>query len=172
MASSDLPDLVDLQDLPPGTSQEAADAASAAVRAYCGWHIAPSITETQTVDGPGGWLLVLPTLYLTELTDVTSDENAVDDPEWSESGLVRHRWWSQKFRGVTATMTHGYDDCPAVIVGVVGSMASRGVAGPGASMTVAGPFTMQYSTGVQGGATGIFGTHLAALAPYRLPGLA
>ena len=44
------------------------DAASAAVRRYCGWHIGPVAEETLVLDGPGGDLLVLPTLRLEAVT--------------------------------------------------------------------------------------------------------
>ena len=40
-------------------------AAQAAVRAYCGWHIAPSLSETLVLDGTGARAFILPTLHLT-----------------------------------------------------------------------------------------------------------
>lgn len=169
---STLPDLLSISEVPAGITADALSAACDAVRDYCGWHIAPSFTETRTIDGPGGDLLVLPTLYLTDLKDVTSDGQAVDDPEWSQSGMVRRRCWSRKFRGIEVTMTHGYDTCPEALKGVVVSMAARGTAGPGASMTVAGPFTMTYGSAMQGGATGFLEAHRTVLDRYRLPGLA
>lgn len=86
------------------------------IRAYCNWHIAPNVSETITVDGPGCSTLFLPTLHLTELTAVTNDGAPVADPEWSESGMVRGASWSSRFRGVTVTMTHGYEDWPAELV--------------------------------------------------------
>ena len=41
------------------------DAASDAIREYCGWNIYPQVTETITVDGSGTSVLLLPTMNLT-----------------------------------------------------------------------------------------------------------
>lgn len=102
----------------PAGAQEQLDAASAAIRRYCGWHIAPSVTADWIVDGPGAALLVLPTLHLTDLSTVSETlggTTTVLDPatvEWSATGVVRKRnsgYWTSQFRGVRATGTHGYD---------------------------------------------------------------
>jgi hypothetical protein len=74
---------------PAGVDEDAWAATVAEVRAFCGWHIAPEVTETLTLDGPGGYVLVLPTLHLVDLVSVTNDGTAVTDPastgtsEWS-----------------------------------------------------------------------------------------
>lgn len=50
--------------LPPDAVIDAAfwnKAANASVRAWCGWHVAPVITETLVLDGNGGTNLLLPT---------------------------------------------------------------------------------------------------------------
>ena len=112
---------VPLADSPPGVDDLGWIEACRAVRDYCGWHIAPSVTETLTVDGPGGALLLLPTLYLTDVSSITSDGHAVTDPEWSQNGMVRG-CWSSKFRGVVAEITHGYDEAPAEVLAVAREM--------------------------------------------------
>ena len=66
-----------LPDAPAGVDAGAWAATVAEVRAYCGWHIAPVVTETLTLDGPGGHLLVLPTLRLVDLLSVTNEGHAV-----------------------------------------------------------------------------------------------
>jgi hypothetical protein len=67
---------------PAGVDEDAWAATVAEVRAFCGWHIAPEVTETLTLDGPGGYVLVLPTLHLVDLVSVTNDGTAITDPEW------------------------------------------------------------------------------------------
>ena len=42
-------------------------AAQGAVRRYCGWHVAPSITETLRLDGYGGRVLTLPSKHITAI---------------------------------------------------------------------------------------------------------
>lgn len=105
------------------------EAAAAQVRALCGWHIAPVITETVHVDSEGGTLLVLPTLRLVELVSVTDvDGNELDDVSWSRHGYLRR---TQRFpegpRAVEVTMRHGYDTVPADLLGAIAERTSRRV---------------------------------------------
>lgn len=97
---------------PPDLFIGADIAVQEAIRGYCGWHIAPIITETVTVDGSGGCVQLLPTLRLVDLVSISNDGTVVTDPEWSENGAVRGHW-TGKLRGVTATITHGHVWCPA-----------------------------------------------------------
>src|SRR5690606_21826214 len=84
------------------------DGATAAIRRYCGWHVAPVVTEEVILDGPGGRLLSFPTLRLVSIGALSEDGEAavVADLEWSELGNVRKRCgrWTDCFRGVTATI--------------------------------------------------------------------
>lgn len=116
----------DLAPSPSGVDVAAWGAACAAVRAYCGWHIAPSVAEEVTIDGSGGSVEFLPTLHLTALTSITSDGSTVPDPEWSEAGMVRKGsgCWTRKYRGVVAEITHGYDECPPEVFKVVAEMVA------------------------------------------------
>lgn len=106
---------------PDGVDSITWDSACEAVRDYCGWHIAPSVTEEVTVDGSGGSIQILPTLRLTGITTITNDGHVVVQPEWSRDGIVRG-CWTGKFRGVVATITHGYDACPAEVFSVIREM--------------------------------------------------
>lgn len=116
---------------PPGVELAVWEAACGAVRSYCGWHVAPSITETITMDGSGGFIQTLPTLHLTAVTQVTNDGVEVVNSEWSQKGMIRGRW-TAKFGGVVATIEHGHPQCPAdvleVLDGMVSSPLMRGVA--------------------------------------------
>lgn len=132
--------------LPPAPSGVDADVWAStieSIRAYCGWHIAPQVTETVTLDGPGGSLLFLPTLRLVDLTSVSSDGTAVSEPEWSESGMVRASSWSSKYRSVTVTMTHGYEEWPAELVTVAQELITAS-SREGASSVVSGAHQVRY----------------------------
>ena len=92
-------------------------AALAAARRYCGWCVTPPETVTLTIDGSGGPVLSLPTLYLTAVTAVTEDGVAldVDDLRVSKRGQIRKRsgaWWTSAYAAVEVTFTHGYTSAP------------------------------------------------------------
>ncbi|MFN2344756.1 MAG: hypothetical protein ABR616_03460 [Dermatophilaceae bacterium] len=113
-----------LPEMPSGVSDAAAWQATVdEVRAFCGWHIAPEVTEIVTLDGPGAPVVVLPTLRLVDLVSITDDGSAVVDPEWSRSGMVRRYCWTHKFRGIVAEITHGYPSWPEELLGVMAEMA-------------------------------------------------
>lgn len=138
-------------------TQRQLDAALAAARGYCGWHVTPVNTGAQvTVDGTGGALLALPTLALSAVTAVVEDgvELDVDTLEWSLRGLVRKPYgqlWTTRFSGVTATITHGYASAPDFESAVL-SAIERGTfaAGGGETPRVIGPF--QYGSATSAGA--------------------
>ena len=97
-----------------GDRQAALDAATAAVRAYCGWHVTPEVTETVTVDVEGCTVL-LPSLYVTDVTEVRAEGEVVDAAgyEWSAAGILRVHA-KRGFRTLEVTMTHGYAEAPDV----------------------------------------------------------
>lgn len=105
-----------------------------AARRYCGWHVIPELEESITVDGPGSPLLVLPTLRLVDLSALSEDGTVLDVAglEWSGRGLVRksgHTCWTGRFRGITATITHGFATAPdfnAAVLSAVDRVASGG----------------------------------------------
>lgn len=109
----------------------------AAARRWCGWHVTPAQAETVVLDGPGGLMLVLPTLYLSALTAVTEDGTALDvaDLQWSRRGLVRKTSaaaWTTAFSGVEVEMTHGFpaaQDFEAAVLSMVdrSSLAAAGI---------------------------------------------
>ncbi|MFF1820390.1 hypothetical protein ACFVWG_24000 [Kribbella sp. NPDC058245] len=117
----------------PLTPAEATARAEADVRAYCGWHIAPAKTETLTLDGPGGALLVLPSLRVSSVASVTDNATQLDPAgfAWSAAGVVRltGRAWTEALRGVTVTLTHGYAEMPLDVTAVIERLAARAVDG-------------------------------------------
>ena len=105
-----------LADPPIGYDPAAVEAAEALVRAYCGWHIAPSETHTVVLDGKGGSTLFLPSLHVTAITSITVDGVllAATAYEWSQTGQVNRRYgaWPRKLRSISVVFTHGYPVCP------------------------------------------------------------
>lgn len=120
--------LIDATDLVL-TDDVQTELASARVRAYCRWHIYPSRTETLTLDGPGGRLLLLPSLYVTAVASISDSGTLVDaaDYDWSQAGMVQRQtgWWSCRYRALAVTFTHGYDDVPDAVRDVTISVAKR-----------------------------------------------
>lgn len=154
-------------------------AAEAAVRDYCGWHVAPSRTEDIVVDGSGASIQPLPTLYLTAVnslsevdastgSDVTTVRTVDVDFQWSEAGYLTRStmlWpgvWTCRVRGILANITHGYDDVPPELTAVVLSAASRAVSSQGALRQVG---QVAWATGQDGQPVGI---QLSAAEKYAL----
>lgn len=167
--------MAELADTLDATEDDRLDQAEGLVRAYCGWHISPSRTETAVVRTAGD-VLLLPTLYLTDVASVTLyDATVVDvaDYEWSQNGVISQVWggpWS--WRSVTVEFTHGYDIPPPEITAVVQAIAQRAVDNP-RSLTreTKGPFTDVYS---QSGSNQTLALSLmdgekAVLNAYKLP---
>ena len=155
-----------LADVPDGVDEFSWLAACAAVRLYCGWHIAPVVTETLTLDGPGGTLLRLPSARVVNVLSVTNFGTVIDQPEWSSDGMIRAHCWTERFRGVVVELTHGLDECPPDVLEVMKQMSTPG-AGAASSLT-SGPFTMAFSAAAQAGAVGLSGQHRGVLKKYRL----
>lgn len=175
-----LGDLAQLEEFSQGDLPESAPianfflgAATAAVRNYCGWHVFPAKSETMVLDGPGGELLELRTKRLQNVKSLT--ENGVGlipdvDFEWSPSGLLRKRCWTERFRSIVVEVEHGFTSAPDLLELVYG-LATRAASSPsGAVQDTAGPFTVtsaQVAPGVAGGIA-LMAHEKAVLDPYRL----
>lgn len=152
----------------------ALSAALRAVRSYCGWHVTPVRTaQVVTIDGPCSRLLVLPTLRLTALTALVEDGVTVDVGalEWSSRGLVRKAgrgWWTGRFGGITATMSHGFDsaeDWQAAVLSFA-DRSSLALAGVDGRPNVVGPFQWPSAALADGSAFSVAERSLLDL--YRL----
>ncbi|WP_280393219.1 hypothetical protein [Nocardia wallacei] len=165
------------EDLVDGTGLEELRLAAIVreVRDYCGWHIAPAVDETFTVDGSGGTVLQLPTLQLNSVTSVTECGVPLDADayEWSVDGSLRHRWgpwWTNRYRGVVAVVNHGYATVPENIVSVVLDAASSAISTP-VGETAEQPETMgPFTFGGRGGVV-LTTAQRRVLDRYKLPGL-
>jgi hypothetical protein len=161
----------EIPDAPTGVDADAWAATVAEVRAFCGWHIAPEVTETITRDGSGGPVIVLPTLRLVDLVSITNDGTELVDPEWSASGMVYAGTWSRwtpKFRGVVAEITHGFEEWPAELLSVMAEMAGGGASSEwaGVKAVASGPHQVTFET------TSVSSASREVLGRYQLPFLA
>jgi len=135
----------------------------AAVRAWCGWHIAPSKTETVKVEGGGGRVLLLPSLHVTNCTAVRDESgNAVTGWKVRENGIARGSWRDEEL--YEFDITHGYDQMPAELLGIVADLDSNGVGAVVKSKAI-GPFSESYGSDLALQPI----TTQAIVARYRIP---
>lgn len=93
--------------------ESALDAASQAIRNYCGWHICPSLSCTAFPIG-GGKIIKLPAGFVSSITSVTEEgaELTEGQYEWRHDGLLRRacfRRWSEKWDSIVVEYEAGYD---------------------------------------------------------------
>lgn len=150
-------------------------AAEAAVRAYCGWHIAPAMVEDLVLDGTGTRSLFLKTLKLRNVVSAEVSGEVVDVAtlEWSEAGFVRAPGiFPDRLRSVRLTVEHGFDAVPDVAQ-IIRDIAARADAAPGGVVREqAGAVSITNSltaTGVSGGVV-LMDHERRMLDKYRLPG--
>lgn len=124
-------DLVDADELGefPGAPfpQSRVDAAVSRLRKIAGWHIAPQLTETLTLDGSTTKLLVLPTLQLVDVVEIrdVSGTTPVVLGDWraATAGLIKRRCgWPWGFRAVEVDVVHGYEETPPDLFDVVAGL--------------------------------------------------
>lgn len=114
----------------PGAPFSASVVSSAGgqVRDTCGWHIAPTLTQTVRI-APTKNLLFLRTMKLLDVVSVTDrDGNEVEVDDFDEgTGIVSLK---RAPRGrVAVEFEHGYEDCPPALLSVVAERAARIKAG-------------------------------------------
>ena len=105
-------------------------AAHGVVRRFCGWHVAPLITETIILDGSGGRDVLLPSLHVVTLTSVVNDgEDVTAAVDTSRAGILRltDGTWTDRLGRISVTLSHGYelDEVPEVAA-VIAGVAKRG----------------------------------------------
>jgi hypothetical protein len=167
---------------PPDGVQELLDAASSTIRRYCGWHVAPVVTEQVVVDGRGGHSQLLPTLRLVDLLALSiwqvGGTDLVIDPltvEWSRDGYLRQSAcarWPERLRGITATIEHGFEDYGDLAIMSM-TMVARATTNPyGLTSQAVGGVSIGMSTTASGQAGGVvlFDGQMAELDSYRIFG--
>lgn len=144
------------------------DAANQAVRSYCGWHVAPVITETVRLDGDGRHTLLLPTGRLLRVDAVTNDGvDVLDLVDPSTKGMleIRGRRWSDRLGGIVVTITHGHDQAPD-LAGVIATAAARGATtglNAGIAQQAVGPASVRYVDSIP-----LLQSEKDILDPYRI----
>lgn len=164
------------KELCPGMSstdeeiQAALDAASSAIRDWCGWHVAPSLRCDYVGEGEGR-LLVLPAMGVTAVESLEVDGAAVDAYEWTGAGMLRlvSSAFPDRWRSVECVYQAGFDS--AAIGQVAAQVASNALAAaPGVANERAGNVSITYNqtgAGVTGGVS-LLPRDRALLAPYKL----
>lgn len=138
-----------------------------AVRAWCGWHIAPSQTETVEVEVDGGRVVLLPSLKVTAVSEVRNEDGDVVDPtsyKWRSNGVVRGYWCRDDLYAFD--ITHGYADMPSELQAIIDQLDADGVGARQATSEGAGPFSRSF------GSTDLESQPLsvrAVIARYALP---
>lgn len=136
------------------------EGAAESIRDDCGWHIAPLITSTVRMRG-GGRVLILPTLRLTEVISIKSTGgDVVAGWDWLPNGVIERLGGFPRF--VEVDFVHGYDKCPASLLGVIAERASSGSYGRVKSESIGGR-----SVSMDSGYDSVGG---AAVQKYTLPG--
>ena len=109
-----------------GFPSEAVERAAAEVRDEAGWHIAPVITETLTLNSRGGQILLVPSLRIVRVIavrDVTDPASPRDLNGWrvdKSAGLLhRAAGWPQGVSTVEVEIEHGFTACPLPLHGVL-----------------------------------------------------
>lgn len=141
-------------------SQPLLDGATAAIRRYCGWNIAPAENVTVTLDG-GGPVLYLPSLKVNSLTSVkfSGAIQPLTYFEWSRrTGNVRvaaRGDFPDTWGGIEVVFNSGYAEVPADLKQIVLQVSSLALSSPtGATKEQAGQVAMSWATtapGVSGG---------------------
>ena len=110
-------------------------AAQQSVRSYCGWHIAPNITQTLKLDSYGARTLLLPSMHVTNISSLlVNGVEMKDSIDWGAAGTVRLRegYFPDCPGAVQVTLSHGFDAGEvADVTSLILKLAQRGSTGPG-----------------------------------------
>lgn len=142
------------------------NAAGETIRAFCQWHIAPSITVTDSVPIQPDGTIMLPSLHVTYVSSISIDGLELDPTSyhWHQAGYIRRfrrqyvEWplWplesdlpfreypSPLARHADVTYTHGYPMLPAPVSVVGMELATRAMEIPSgvATQIQSGPYTI------------------------------
>lgn len=152
------------------------NAANAAVRRACGWHVAPVITETLVLDGRGGTRLLLPSLRVSAVTRVLNDGvDVTARVRFSRSAgvLTLGSGWSTDVGSIEVTLEHGHpiEDVPDVAALIVTLTKRAAAAGAAAvAQQSVGSASVRYAVGADGAPISLplLASEKEILAPYTL----
>lgn len=178
----DLVPIVNLNDFKEGTEMSLLadnskilaklNAASAAVRAYCGWHVSPNLECTYVGQAEGN-LITLPLMHITDIISVSIGGAELDESlyEWLGGGLIRtHFVPTQKWRAITVKFKAGYEQLDDVSQAVIQLTENALVANPGIREEHADGVGATYNAtdrGVSGGVR-LLQSDRELLRPYKM----
>lgn len=157
--------------VPADQAELALAGSSGAVRAYCRWGIS-SATETLYADGDGASMITLPTLLLTDVTEIRVENVPVDlvtlpYPIWSRNGQIFYGGLWTKHAKVEVDCTHGFDPVPDLVRLVVLSLAARAIANPEGTIS-ARVGSVQRTWATSNGQNDMTELHMRLLDQYRI----
>ena len=149
-------------------------AASAAIRNFCGWHVAPSASCRAVLDVDGKRSLWLPTRCLTSVTSVTVRGQEVTSYQWSRLGQVLPSAWVEPgLQAATVEYVAGLPvtgDLLALVAGVVAHAVALAPTSYGILSETAGGVSLTRAQGAAyaGISAALTDADKAALAPYKV----
>lgn len=154
--------------------EAALNAASQAIRNYCGWHVSPSVNCTANPAG-GAIIAKLPAGYVSALTSITENGEALSssDYEWRKDGLIKRAApyaWSDKWGGIEVQYTAGYDSAavPDLIETACAIVAGVLAVAPGVTSESADGVSISYSANAASIAAALTSQQKNALEVYKL----
>lgn len=152
--------------------EAALNAASQAVRNYCGWHIAPSLDCTAK---PAGQPVVLrlPAGYVSEITSITENGETVTDYEWRDDGLIKRNYphvWAPNWGGIEVEYTAGYETeaVPDLVEAVCAITSGVLSVSAGVTSESADGVSVSYSASASSIANSLTYQMKSALEPYKV----
>lgn len=191
--ASDVPDLITPQDIADTTGgrikvddprlPSTIASVSAAIRDYCRWHVAPSLSCTWVGD-PHGDVIVLPARIVTGVSSVMTDAQLGEDVTGDALDPSAYRWYPDGRvyvgarrcpRGIMAvSYTAGIDASRTALASIASQIAANAlVATAGVQREQAGQVSITYNavaSGVSGGIA-LLERDRMLLEPYRLEAL-
>lgn len=137
-------------DLDIEQGQLALDIATSQILSYThrlGWSVQED--EEVTLDGSGSSILLLPDVPVTDVSEITEDDEELDPEswEWSKAGIVSRidgGCFQRRLRFYVVTYSHG-EAPPAYVKGICLAVAARAVINPEAlSQEGAAGYTVSY----------------------------
>lgn len=107
---------------------------------YLGWHVSPSLTETLSVTVGQRGIIMLPSRYVTAVTQLKISDTVLDvetDYTWEKGGWIETRrvFFSEWPNKAEVTFTHGYADCPLEIKQVAYELVNSVLDSPAGNVT-------------------------------------
>lgn len=114
----------------------------AAVRSWCGWHVAPRVSETVSLEGDGGRVLLLPSLLVADVTEIRGESGEVQSGyKWRPNGVLRGCWTNEELYEVD--FVHGYVIMPIELQAIIDDIDAAGL-GKSVKRQSAGPFLLEF----------------------------